>query len=165
MRNKLGFTLIEMLVVVLIIGILANIALPQYKMAVAKTRYAAFKNNARAIANSAEVFYLVQDRYPTKYEELDIEVDGVKLKEEGERHTIIYLKDGSRCEIWFNSGGVACRGKIFGKEMVYSHPFNGTLRQCDALGSDKNDIQHRLCKAETNDENPNCGDWCYYNYQ
>ena len=38
--NKKGFTLLELLVVVLIIGILAGIALPQYRFAVEKTRLA-----------------------------------------------------------------------------------------------------------------------------
>ena len=68
-----GFTLIELLVVVLIIGILAAVAMPQYQVAVMKSRLASTIPGVTAIAQASEVYYLANGEYPKDdVRELDV---------------------------------------------------------------------------------------------
>ena len=63
MGNKKGFTLIEMLVVVLIIGILAGIALPQYRVAVTKAKVASMLPLMRAWKDAYAMWKLQHSEY------------------------------------------------------------------------------------------------------
>ena len=57
-NNNAAFTLVELLVVVLIIGILAAVALPQYTKAVEKARATEALSNLRTLANAEELYKL-----------------------------------------------------------------------------------------------------------
>ena len=87
LKTTLGFTLLELLVVVLIIGILAGIALPQYEMSVEKAKAAEALMNMRTIIGAVERNILLNgkdDKFVyANPENWDIELSGGNWYYEG----------------------------------------------------------------------------------
>jgi len=65
-----GFTLVEILIVLTIIGILLSIVIPQYKNSVVKAKEAVLKENLYQIRDSISKYYKDKNKYPASLEDL-----------------------------------------------------------------------------------------------
>lgn len=65
MKKQKGFTLIEVMIVVVIVAILAAVAIPSYQDSVRKTRRADAKEALTRIAALQERFFFTNNRYGT----------------------------------------------------------------------------------------------------
>ena len=70
--NKKGFSLLELLVVVLIIGILAAIALPQYQLAVDKADFMKYETMARSIRDAYDHYVLIYGVGSFQFDKLSV---------------------------------------------------------------------------------------------
>ena len=158
-KNK-GFTLIEMLVVVLIIGILAGIALPQYQMAVTKAKVASILPLMRRWKDANVEWKLLHgaydeggslDGYPTA-EELGVNWPSDWESDNGEARTECY-NDYWYCDARESGGTVLCMHHIGMSELpftinMYQPDYEGweDVRGMTTCYSD-NPEGHKVCKA------------------
>ena len=71
-RQQLGFTLIELMIVIAIIGILASVAVPQYQTYTLRTESTTASTAAlRPIKNAVEEFVALNGQNPTSWDDLE----------------------------------------------------------------------------------------------
>ena len=69
-RAAAGFTLIELMIVVTIIGILATIAQPMFRNAVVQAREAALRENLYVLRDAIDKYFADNDKYPESLADL-----------------------------------------------------------------------------------------------
>lgn len=72
--NKKGFTLLEMLIVMLLVGILSAVALPNYRKAIEKSKTAEATLTTKTILDAAMIYAAAYRKCPTSLNDLDIKV-------------------------------------------------------------------------------------------
>ncbi len=139
-----GFTLVEILVVLLIIAGLVAIALPQYQTAVDESRYTALMPMAKSVANAQEAYYMSASHYSPDLAYLDIQLPN------NPSGTTADLGDGVTIEISEDPayGYVKISKDILNNNYIIyqrvSVNFPGEIH-CEALSGD--DRAKRLCES------------------
>ncbi len=142
-----GFTLIELLVVILIIGILAAVAMPQYQVAVLKSRTVQAWARAKVVRDAEQSYFLAHGIYTSILDNLDIDwpeciFDEEKSSVNGNIYLYVYTCNQGRFSIYTNADNPSTLNS------VYSYPSG--LQDDQILAIEfylNNNEPHRLCHS------------------
>ena len=163
MKNQ-AFTLIELLVVVLIIGILAAIAVPQYQVAVVKSRYATLKSLVKSIAEAQSSYYLANNIFADSFDKLDISMPSGRDEEQSTPGNYVY--SWGYCHFGGSANQVVCYNSAI--NMQYQLYPNTNQQVCVSFDLDINSAQNKVCMQETGIVRDKCNHtssgYCNYVY-
>ena len=147
-RNNTAFTLIELLVVVLIIGILAAVALPQYQVAVAKSRLMQAVTLAKSVKDAEEAHYLANGEYTTDLDTLNVSVAG-SITANATDYLKIQLPNGYIVSVAINGYGDNERVTVLTPDYALKGKLNGITYYFDHRSGKYSGPNHgRLCFGE-----------------
>ena len=162
MFKQKGFTLIEILVVVLIIGILAAIAVPQYQLAVAKSNFSTLKEATNALKNAQEVYYLANGDYAHRFDMLDVNLPGEWEQGKATETQENRIYSWGKCQLTTNS--CYCSNGDNAYQTYYANSTPDTSRnliRCLAWKKESQSKQDviasipgKVCQQETNNKKP-----------
>ena len=69
-QRQKGFTLIELMVVVAIIGILVSMSVPTYRHIIVKAKEAVLKQNLYSLRDAIDQYYADKQKYPDSLDDL-----------------------------------------------------------------------------------------------
>ena len=70
-KNEEGFTIAELLIVIVVLGILAAIAIPSFTGLQKRARRAELESNGRAIVLALEMYKIEEGKYPDTVDQID----------------------------------------------------------------------------------------------
>lgn len=153
-NRRQGFSLLELLVVILIIGILAAVALPQYQLSVDKADFMKYETMVRSLRDAYDHHTLIYGEGTPKFEDLSISLpdDFTKVYDTG----IITCMQNSEMFCCMSNSGSSWAGLIdCGKNdlsVISSQSFLGynntpASHKAKCLAKENHSRANRLCNA------------------